>query len=431
MRHGFPSPARTKPSHGRSPASRHDLASRFRTAQPTMTDDSRRPTIPPPRLETAVIRDLRAGGPLPDHLPHVAPSDVPGMCEVTFAWRAENAEQRRGEMMVHINSITDAHRDDIAAARMPWIDGTDVAALGYLLPDDLAASYRIVGMPRIPDHPVRTAEGWREVHAAGRPDPRNGERIPNPLGNVSSVMRLPRSPRHAAEDLTAAPRRSFRAVDLTLPADVPAPWARLLIPDDRPQRLLILFDGEVWNALPLDAVLARHRGPSTAVAIVGSGPRPNRVSWLPDPVAAPSTVEAVVNACRETEVAHLAVPERAIVAGQSLGGLAAATVAVHRPDLAARAIAQSGSYWHGAPEGTPRTEGGRIFTAVAATPLPDRRLVIQYGRSEPQLGPLGRRFAEACRAASATVIEREYPGGHDYAWWLTGVMDGLDALDAG
>lgn len=385
-------------------------------------------TDPPRRVETDLVRRLRAGAPLPDRLPEIGRTTEAGMTEVTFAWAPDDPARVGWDVMVHVNSITDANREDIGPARMEWLGDTGVAALGYLLPDDLVASYRIVAMPRIPDDAGRTPEGWRTVHAAGMPDPRNAERIPNPLGHGSSVLRMPGSPRHPAESADAPVRRSHRTVDLALPAGSPAPWSRLLVPDDVAERLVVLFDGESWDGLPLEDVLRRMDGPSTAVAIVGTGGRSGRVGFLPDADAVGRALGHVLDACRHTEIGDMITPSAVVVAGQSLGGLAAASVVVHRPDLATTAIAQSGSYWHGAPEGTPRTEDGRLPAAARQSDLTGRRLVVQYGRHERVLGPLSRRFADTCRASGADVTLREYPGGHDYAWWMTGLLDALDLL---
>ncbi len=385
-------------------------------------------TDPPRRVETDLLRGLRSGAPLPDRLPVIGRSPEPGMAEVTFAWAPDDPAHVGWDVMVHVNSITDANREDIGPARMEWIGDTGVAALGYLLPDDLVASYRIVTMPRIPDDAGRTPEGWRAVHAAGVPDPRNAEHIPNPLGHGSSVLRMPGSPRHPAESPDAPVRRHHQTTDLDLPADSPAPWSRLLVPDDGAERLVVLFDGESWDGLPLEDALRRIGGPPAAIAIVGSGGRSGRVALLPDADAVGHALEHVLDACRHTVIGEVITPANVIVAGQSLGGLAAASVVVHRPDLAMTAIAQSGSYWHGAPEGTPRTEDGRLPAAARESDLGGRRLVIQYGRHERVLGPLSRRFADTCRASGAGVVLREYPGGHDYAWWMTGLLDALDVL---
>ncbi len=361
-------------------------------------------------------------------LPEIAPSDVPGMCEVTFAWQPDDPALADGEVMVHLNSITDAHREDIDPARMDRIGDTDIAAVGYLLPDDLVASYRIVWMPAIPQRPGATREGWREIHAAGRPDPRNPERVPNPLGTTSSVLRMPRSRRNAAEEAATPIRREVRSQDLALPADSGVPWARLLIPSDGARRLVLMLDGEPWNGLPLEDALRRLGGPPTAAVLVGSGTRAERVVFLPDVDRVCRALAGVLAACRSARLGE--VPEDVVVTGQSLGGLAAAACVVHAPHLTRTAIAQSGSYWHGIPDDTPRTEGGVLMGEVAGMSLAGRRLVIQYGRQEHVLGPLSRRFAKVCRASSAEVVEREYSGGHDYAWWFTGVLDALDALDS-
>ncbi len=67
-------------------------------------------------------------------------------------------------------------------------------------------------------------------------------------------------------------------------------------------------------------------------------------------------------------------PRKVVVAGSSMGGVAALWTALARPDLFGGAIAMSPSLWIG---------GGRMFTYVAAHPLPSgARIYIDGGALE-------------------------------------------------
>ena len=135
-------------------------------------------------------------------------------------------------------------------------------------------------------------------------------------------------------------------------------------------------------------------------------------------------------------------PQQVVVAGQSLNGVAAADLVLHRPDVAGRAIAQSASFWllsghRGEGEGEllawlrRRRDSGQ---AGANAPLA-ARLVVQCGVHEGVLRQGARTAAELLMAEGALLGYREERGGHDYAWWRYGLSWGLDAheqdLDSG
>ena len=123
-------------------------------------------------------------------------------------------------------------------------------------------------------------------------------------------------------------------------------------------------------------------------------------------------------------------PQRVVVAGQSLGGVAAADLVLHRPDAAARAICQSGSFWLGSGR---RGEGeGELLAWLRrrGEQKPSEpvlaRLVVQCGVHEGVLRTGGRLAAQLLAAQGALLEYREERGGHDYAWWRHGLSWGLD-----
>jgi enterochelin esterase family protein len=131
-------------------------------------------------------------------------------------------------------------------------------------------------------------------------------------------------------------------------------------------------------------------------------------------------------------VARAGVPvrrETTIVAGQSYGGLAAAAVVATRPELAATAIVQSGSFHFRAdqPPRPPAGQRGELLDALAGRPVPGRHLV-QVGTEEGDMLAGARAFHAAAQAGGAHAELDVYAGGHDYAWWRTGLFDALDRL---
>ncbi|GAA4771381.1 enterochelin esterase domain-containing protein [Microbacterium gilvum] len=342
---------------------------------------------------------------------------VDGFRETSFLWRPT----RRGtEAMVHINSVTDRHREDITAARFARIGGTDVHHVSVLLPDELVASYRIVEAGHLPVDAGRDRPGWLRIHEAGVPDPLGSETLPNPLGRRSSVLRMPASRQHPA---WRAARRDAGGARQPVRLDTRHPlWA--IDPDDEPAHLLVLFDGETWRGLPLAAALAQRDGPPLAVLLVDSGPQ--RADLLPHPERIASLVEEVV-----VPAARRRWPRArdTVVAGQSYGGLAAASLAVLRPDLVSAAVAQSGSFQFRAGEERRRdaTEPGDLIRRLGALRV-TARVHVQAGAEEHDLSAQAEMFADAAERAGAVVTGEQRAGGHDYAWWSDALFDGLDVV---
>lgn len=127
------------------------------------------------------------------------------------------------------------------------------------------------------------------------------------------------------------------------------------------------------------------------------------------------------------------VANRVVVTGQSYGGLAAAALAVTRPDLVGGAVAQSGSFWFRAgqePSG-PRelTEAGDLIRWLRKRSTNrSSRIAVQVGSEEGDMVTQARWFTEAARGTGHRVHHREHRGGHDYAWWFPALDEGLAAL---
>lgn len=126
--------------------------------------------------------------------------------------------------------------------------------------------------------------------------------------------------------------------------------------------------------------------------------------------------------------------DRVIVAGQSLGGLAAAQVSLLRPDVAGTGIAQSGSYWYGA-DRAPGTGTGTLLRQIASLPADARtetggRVIIQVGAEEGAMIDGSERLAALLEGTPALLAHQMFRGGHDYAWWRHGLSHALDLLEA-
>lgn len=413
---------------------------------------ARREGEAPIRAESTIWRRVLAGE-FPDLVSPVWPAvgervKLNGRAyrEVAFVAEAERADDR---VMIHLNGTTDAHRTDIRPAVLDAVPGSSVRVIDYLLPEDLIASYRFVSLPaaELPDNVGATRAGWLRVHDAGAPDPRNPRRLPNPLGRWSSVLVAPGAVEHPAWN--PVPDRTARIDETALVlggdfADRTATVFTLAGPQrETDSRVLVLLDGENWQRVGIREALA-HPAASSApntVVLVPSGTLEQRSAVLPHPDRVADLLSAVLAALR-THVSSSRGPamptaDRTIVAGQSYGGLAAAALVSLRPDLLTTAIVQSGSFHFRAgeeprpPAGDTGDLVGRVREMAGTDALAGRRFVIQSGTEETGMTDSAERFADAAHAAGASIDWRVYSGGHDYAWWRTGLFDALDALAGG
>ena len=406
------------------------------------------------------------------------------MVEATFLWRDDQQHGASPSVLIHLNTLTDNHRTHIAPALAARVPGTSWWALHVLLPQDALLGYRtVVTRDPLPDDAGARRECWRRVHAQGRPDPFNPDRLHDGFGLVSSMWQGPRAVLHpdwmtVSETLAGPiPIRSrgehgygirFDLEDEALRGfDAPGDagrrvtlWCGDRVPGSSGRRcergLLILLDGNIWRGN--DAV--DHLAPRSChwdLLLIDSGSLAMRTRDLADPRRSRDLLRSCLQAARRAVCGQGRMiaassedggdcmwrPDRIVVAGQSLGGVAAADLVLHHPELAARAIVQSGSFWLGSErrgEGEGelvswlrhRSEARGLQRPKKSRPSQggdglEARLVVQCGVHEGGLRQGARAVSELLAAEGALLEYREERGGHDYALWRHGLSWGLDA----
>lgn len=352
------------------------------------------------------------------------------LVETTFLWEEDSTGS---EVMVHLTSLTDRHREDVSGAILAPVPGTRWHALTYLLDPAAILSYTLVVRPAIPRDAGATRPGWIAVHEDGRPDPRCEASLASLRGG-SSLWAGPRARTHPE---WAAPRREG-SVGWARHLEVGDAERRLTLatgserhPQRPAPRLLVLLDGEVWRAHDALDRLGGRAG-ELDVLLIDSLDRERRARDLPDPERSTGLLGDALHSARAAVGAVWSAAD-VIVAGQSFGGLAAAEIVLRRPDLAARGIAQSGSYWFGSDEapGTGRGHLLRWLEGVAAGG-PEQlsgKLIVQVGAEEGAMLEGSAQLVELLRPTQVVFAHEIWQGGHDYAWWRHGLSTALDRLD--
>ena len=205
--------------------------------------------------------------------------------------------------------------------------------------------------------------------------------------------------------------------------------------------LVVLLDGECWPLvadLPaaLDNLMGRSIAPAVVAMVHNTGGMTARMTEMAcDPAFAALLADRVVPFVRSLH----AVADRAVVAGNSLGGLAAAHAALTRPDVFEAVLSCSGSHWWGY-DGTgwgKDSEPEWLTRRYADAPLLPLRFWVDVGTLETGPSPLSpgvdqraanRHLRTVLRAKGYRVDYHEAPGGHDFATFRRSLVRGLRAL---
>lgn len=206
--------------------------------------------------------------------------------------------------------------------------------------------------------------------------------------------------------------------------------------------LMVAFDGaEYRDTMPLPLILD---------TLQATGKAPAFVAVLIDDSEGAVRIGDLGNAAKMVAfLGHQLLPyvrarwhvtadaERVIVTGSSAGGLAAAFVALQRPDLFGNVLSQSGAFWRGA-EASDSPPYEWLTAQVPRSPKRNIRFFLDVGEVEdhatlggsgPNFRDANRRFRDALQAKGYSVDYAEIPEGqHGPAYWMTRLPVGIVTL---
>jgi enterochelin esterase family protein len=207
--------------------------------------------------------------------------------------------------------------------------------------------------------------------------------------------------------------------------------------NDVPRPLLVVFDGYLSRTVlriptTLDNLIAGGHIPPMMALFVNAPSGARRFRELrPGPAIRHFvTRELLPWAQRRWHISDD--PRHRVVAGSSLGGLAAAYLALVAPETFGKVVAQSGSFWWPAPP----AQAEWLTRAYASRPPLPLRFYLDVGNRETssvrgddldQL-TVTRRFRDVLVERGYQVTYAEYDGAHDYVNWRRTFADGLLAV---
>ena len=316
---------------------------------------------------------------------------------------------------------------------MQRLDGSDVWYASFPVPADTFMSYQLV-----PDQP-RPAGDRRSQRqallAVAQADPHNRQR----WGGQDADRFAQRSIVH----LPAAP-------SMPVPARRTGLWQQRWVSDPlsgQTRQLslyrsaggqgepveLVLFDAHAFDALVdapgvIQALVDAGRLPPLQVVLVGNASTGSRSTELAcDERTAQALVEHWLPALDDLRWPLPAT--RRVIAGASLGGLAATCAALAQPQQFGHVLALSPSYWWAPPGEAANALSRRVPAAGQAPTLRVFAGAFEQGRAgQPGIAPASQTVVQAWQQAGLPARLQLYSGGHDWYAWRWALAEGLQQL---
>lgn len=351
---------------------------------------------------------------------------------LTFLWHG-NGETRNVV-------IFDGDAGFDAKDRMLQLEGTDVWYKTYRVRNDARFAYNLSPNDSLQSFDeVKGDQAMRDRLAMLQIDPLNPHRCPATFGAhdaESSYVELP----GASPLLWNSPMRGTakgkveekQLHSLILKVDKKV-WVYTppgFTNSGERYPLLVLFDGDrnvMWIPKLLDLLIGQAKiSPMVAVMTDESVPAVRTQELKCDPQFADFSARELVPWARENYHAT-ATPEKTVVAGSSLGGLAAIYGAFEHPDVFGSVISLSGSFWWKPAGGS---EAEWLTNLVRTSPRLPLHFYLEVGlmESQPMQIDTNRRMRDALIEKGYPVGYLEYDGGHSFLTWSGGMVNGLETL---
>lgn len=366
--------------------------------------------------------------------PSLKPTTDKGFVEVTIAYPNPSTSDIP---VLFIDTLTHFHRnrlDHYALKRfVPFDDnGETIWHIGaFEIPKGMTSMVGIINIPQKAfadgKQPGEDRKDYKSLLNAVEPAWSDGEILEIGTGRLSPLLDAGNS--HAdvkvlqSEEITDSKNIRYNKFAEILDGGLDG-W--LYLPETQLIKdVLIVTDGHVY----VEGVkLLNHLNAiDTAVLFVA----PSESEQRPDLLGEIDVLATALRECLLPWAASITTqqnklwPETAetrTIAGGSLGGYAAAGIALQHPEIAHKAIVQSAAFWW------PDHKYDLLNSWDRHTATPDRvkRFIFhEYGKYDIHLYSENAKFGEIIEKQTNTVSStREYNGGHDYLSWRQGITEG-------
>ena len=360
------------------------------------------------------------------------------MTRVELTWSEDDHARPALDVLVRLVALTDNAYEAGDLDRFLMRPGPDghwswVAEL----PDGLRSTYQLCP---VRDRPLRgqplDEARWHSVIALGEPDPAATDILPpgcvfGAVDRSASVLSLPGAPpqpwAHRRGDAPAvATDRLSLAHDSVVRVQTPRDL-------EAASSLVVLFDGGSMQTIGVPDTIDNLQADGVVDAVTavyvesirGSAPRgPSRVQSLTDRAHLATFVLDELLPELERHYPLDPRPERRVLAGHSLGGLAALHVASLDPASFGGVVVGSAALWW--PGSELQLSGAEVVDEASGYP---GHIWMELGTEEGrELIEANRRLRDGATSGGHELAYREVCGGHDLALWRGGVGDGLAHL---
>lgn len=370
--------------------------------------------------------------------PLVEPAESPAERYVTFLWK-DQGQTRNVVIFSGVSMMWGFTAADLAEHQMRRLEGTDVWYRTYRLPSDARFAYYLSPNDSlVPATEIEGYEQWEQRSSTWQADPLNPKREVRPHGDrdwVVSIAELPDAPPKPWEDFVADEEGDVE--EQILESDALGSTRRVWVyrppgyDDVSEHPLLVVFDGTPRSFGRDPGSLKRiveyllAKGQIDAPVVVSIEQR-DRAEELNCSDAWNEFLVTELVPWIRSRYAVTSDPARVVVAGGSLGGLAALYAALKHPEVFGNVLSTSGFVsWKS------DSDYGRIMRQYASAPKLPLRFYLDVGTFERDIDALlyaNRHLRDVLVAKGYGVHYVEFSGGHDGTHTPIGIADGLVRL---
>lgn len=412
-----------------SPSLSPSAADPLRLSSPRLIRLSAEVERDPEALERFWTEVRRDGAPL------VEPAESSAERYLTFLWK-DPGQTRNVVIFSGVTMMWGFTTAELAEHQMRWLEGTDVWYRTYRLPSDARFAYYLSPNDSlVPATEIEGYQQWEQRSSTWQADPLNPRREVRPHGDrdwVVSIAELPDAPPKPWDDFVADGEGDVE--EQSLESEVLGSTRRVWIyrppgyDDDSEHPLLVIFDGtpSSFGRSPgslkriIEYLQAKERIEPPVVVSIEQSDRGEELSCSDGWNA--FLVTELVPWVR-SRYAVTSDPARVVVAGGSLGGLAALYAALKHPEVFGNVLSTSGFVsWKS------DSDYGRIMRQYASAPRLPIRFYLDVGTFERDIDGLlyaNRHLRDVLVAKGYEVHYVEFSGGHDSTHTAIGLAEGL------